>query len=540
MKRFFFLLLLAPLSALATIYNIANSEAAYNAITQADGDVINIAAGPATWTGPHTINKAVTIAGAGAGVVIARSGTSVTYGTGTQVFTVASSLAISNGDTLTCYRTGGTPNGGFPSVQAYMQGTVTSYSGTTLTMNMTVNTGSGTDHLWYFVTEPAALTSITANTGSSVLFIINESVVGQVFFSGIRLINGTGTNDLVNFVFTSGGKPISFHDCLFFSSVSTSDCIQSSTNRGVIWNTYFCATPYSAAQLAIHLIDAPSSSWSTTSTIGALDTTGTGNLYLENCVYEAWLNSTDYDNNARAVMRNSYFDNAAIGTHGPDTSNYGNRHFECYDSTVHWDGFSDGKTLPYSRLFYLRGGVAIITDCTIDTASGSDYGGKPAIDMTAMNLQRNAGPNPFWGSVSGGGSPTPGQYYPLPRQVGSGYVTGVRVATYAQTTPTVYSVAGVTDSITYIGDLEPCYFWNNTGVNTINAVTSDFGGTSAGVVTDVSSNYIVAGRDYYNNGTARPGYVKYTYPNPWRTGATVAGGSVISGKMVLSGNLKVQ
>lgn len=538
--RRIFLLLLLPLLCRATIYNIANSEAAFNALTLADGDTVNIASGAATWTGGHTINKAVTIAGAGAGVVIARSGTSVTYGTGAQVFTVGSLLAISNGDTLTCYRTGGTPNGGFPTVQAYMRGTVTTYSGTTLTMNMTTNTGSGTDHLWYFVTEPTALTTITANTGSAVLFNLTESTVGQIFFSGVRFVNGTGTNDFVNFIYTSGGKPISFHDCLFLSSVGTSDCIQSNTNRGVIWNTYFCATPYSAQQLAIHLVDAPATSWSTPSTIGALDTTGTSNLYFENCVCEAWLNATDFDNNARAVIRNSYFDNAGIGTHGPDSSTYGNRHLEVYDSTVHWDGFSDLKTLQYSRLFYLRGGVAIVTDCVLDTASGSDFGGKPVFDMTVMNLQLNAGPNPFWGSKSGGGGPTPGQYYPCPRQVGSGYVTGARVATYAQTTPVVYSVSGVQDSITYVGDLEPCYFWSNTGVNTINAVTSNFGGTSPGVVTDVSANYIVAGRDYYNNGTARPGYVKYTYPSPWRTGATVAGGSVVGGNSVLLGNLKLQ
>lgn len=529
-----------PLLCRATIYNIANSEAAFNALTLADGDTVNIASGAATWTGSHTINKSVTIAGAGAGVVIARSLTSVTYGTGTQVFTVASSLAISNGDTLTCYRTGGTPNGGFPTVQAYMRGTVTTYTGTTLTMNMTTNTGTGTDHLWYFVTEPTSLTTITSNAGSSILFNLTESTVGQIFFSGIRLVNGTGTGDLVDFTYTSGGKPISFHDCLFLSSVSTSDCIKSNTNRGVIWNTYFCAQPFSAAQLAIHLVNSPATSWSTPSTIGALDTTGTNNLYLENCTYVAWLNATDFDSNARAVLRNSYFDNSSVGTHGADTGNYGNRHFECYDSTIHWDGFSDGKTLPCARIFYLRGGVAIVTDCTIDTPSGSDYPGRVTYDMTAQNLQRNSGPNPFWGSVSGGGSPTPGQYYPLPRQVGAGYVTGVRVATYAQTTPVVYSVSGVTDSITYVGDLEPCYFWNNTGVNTLTASTSDFGGTSPGVVTDVSANYIVAGRDYYNNGTARPGYVKYTYPNPWRTGAPGVAGSVFGGNMVLSGNLKLQ
>lgn len=487
-----------------TTYNSDGTVSDFNTkyALASNGDTITIANGNWTWaSAATTITKAIKIQGFGSGKVIARSVTSVTIGTGVQTFTLHSSLlAITAGDTLTIYRTGGQPNGGFPSTQPWMLGTVTSYIGAVLVMNITSTNGAGTHPLWFITTEPTALTNITHNAGSSTLFTLTENTSASIEFSGLRLSNGTGSGDLVHFVYTSSGIPILFHDCMFFSSVSTSDCIESNTNRGVIWNTDFVSTPFSAAQLAIHLIDAPNTSWTTASTIGNMDTDGTHNLYLEDCNFVAWLNATDFDNNARAVVRHSYLNNTAVGTHGPDTSNYGNRHFEIYNSTLHWDGYSNNTTLPFARMFYLRGGTAVVTDNTIDKPGGSDYGGKLCYDMTVMNLQRNSGPNPDWGTNPSVG----GQYYHCPRQVGFGYVNGVGTDGLGRTN----------DTITYVGDSEPLYFWGNSGSLALNAGTSDFG--AGGVNPDISANYIIANRDYFNDGTARPGYVKYAYPHPLR------------------------
>lgn len=484
----------------------------------ANGDTVTIAAGDWVWaSSPNTINKAITIQGFGSGRVIAFSSSSATIGIGVQTFALnLSGLALVNGDSITVYRAGGRQNGGFPTVQPWMKGTITSYLGVTLVLNITSTNDTptnGTYHDWYFVTELTATTrtTITANNGSSVLFTLNENVAGNVVFTGIRLINGSGTNDLINFIYTSGGQPILLHDCLFQSSISTSDCIQSSTNRGVIWNTDFIATPFSAAQLAVHLIDAPATSWTTPSTMGNLDISGTSNLYLEDCNFVSWINATDFDNNARAVIRHSNVYTASIGTHGPDTSNYGVRHFEVYNNSIIWNGFGDGSTIPFSRMFYVRGGTYVITDNVINVPTGSDFGNKPCVDMTVMNLQRNAGPNPCWGlnySVTG-------QYYHVPRQVGFGYVNGTGFSNYG-------SVSGSTDSITYVGDSEPAYFWNNSGTNTIqtNALTylqSDFGtGNGCIGVQDTTAAYVISGRDFFFKGVGRPGYVKYTYPHPLR------------------------
>jgi hypothetical protein len=50
----------------------------------------------------------------------------------------------------------------------------------------------------------------------------------------------------------------------------------------------------------------------------------------------------------------------------------------------------------------------------------------------------------------------------------------------------------------------PAYFWNNLE-----------NGSATGMVVTAGASHVVAGRDYFNNGTTpKPGYVPYTYPHP--------------------------
>jgi hypothetical protein len=75
----------------------------------------------------------------------ATSTTSNTVGTGAKTFTVASGLTISNGSTATAYVLNAS------GVAGSMTGTVTSYSGTTLVLNIASVTGSGTFTGWNIV-----------------------------------------------------------------------------------------------------------------------------------------------------------------------------------------------------------------------------------------------------------------------------------------------------------------------------------------------------------------------------------------------------
>ena len=151
----------------------------------------------------------------------------------------------------------------------------------------------------------------------------------------------------------------------------------------------------------------------------------------------------------RAVWRYNLMDNATLGTHGADTSNYGQRHFEFYNNTGVFNGYNDGTTFNLANgwVGLFRGGTGLIYNNTLPAITSTDYGTKPDINATVMNLERNGGPNPCWGTNTTGGAK-----YPVPRQVGIGYVTGNGTDGQGRTK----------DSITYVGDSEPFYVWGNS------------------------------------------------------------------------------
>lgn len=480
-----------------TTYNSDGSQAdVASKITSAiSGDTITIPSGSFTWTSGIVIpnTKGIKITGAGAGRVLARSASSVACGTGTKVFTLnASGIAgITNGATLRIERTGTSVSGGNATgTRTWMEGTVTSYSGTTLTMNITSSANAVTQAVWIVVSP--ATTTITNNAGSSYLIDIAENTSASTEVSGLRIVAGTGTNYYMRLSASSSSQPALIHDC-FFESNASSGGIRIETNKGIIWNSSFVAYPFSMGVLGIEFkTSALTNDWTTASTMGTADTTGKSNVYVEDCDFHGWLNASDSDDNSRTVMRYNLLNNAAHGSHGADTSTYGVRHYEFYNETFVFNGFSDGQTFNMNWFFYLRGGTGIITDCVIPDITSSDYGNKGEVTINVQNLQRNSGPNPLWGDGIAG------VQYPCPRQFGFGRVTG----------------AAGNDSVTYIGDSEPFYQWNNTGTGAYASPSILNYATPTGTQ-DSIVDYVQVGRDYINS--AKSGYTKYTYPHPLRT-----------------------
>ena len=456
------------------------------------GDTVIIPSGTCTWTSGVTISgKGITVTGQGSGRIIAYSADTLTVGTGSKTLTIQSGLPITNGEVLTFSQTGTRSN--------FMTGKVTSYTGASLTINATTTGGSGSQHRWLVSTQPT--TVITNNSGTT-LFSVTEDTTLHTNISGFKIAEGNGTGDDFDFLYASGGQAILLHDCWMEQNNSPSDSIRSNTNRGVIWNCSFDASPYSMQPIAFHLKNAPPSSWTTPSTMGMADTTGQGNIYVEDSDFHAYLNATDIDDNGRAVFRYSVFDNAGFGTHGADTSNYGQRHFEYYNNTGVFEGYSDGTTFNMCWWFFIRGGTFVIYNNTLPPLVSGDYGTKWDTDMTVMNLQRNGGPDACWGAGTAGGAD-----YHAPRQVGFGYVTGTGRD----------GLGRANDSITYVGDSEPGYIWANSRQPLTNTGTTDYGGNDC-TKPDTSSNYIVARRDYFNDGTPKPAWTPYTYPHPLREG----------------------
>jgi hypothetical protein len=145
----------------------------------------------------------------------------------------------------------------------------------------------------------------------------------------------------------------------------------------------------------------------------------------------------------------------------------------------------------------------------MDTISG--YYNGPDVIMGEFAIQGYQGQQP-WGCWGAGWTATPGEYYPAPRQVGYGRVTGTGTATYP---PDGYNNTS-TDAYTYVGDREPAYIWNNSNGNTT-GYDDEAGSCTASPVAN-SSEYIVSGRDFIT-GTAKPGYTPYTYPHPLTQGS---------------------
>jgi hypothetical protein len=487
-----------------------NTSDVQTAISSAtEGDTVIIPAGTCTWTSGITISgKGIIVKGAGSGRIIAydNGSTTLTVGTGTQTLTIAgyspgfSSSSITNGQTLRIFENNNRDN--------YMQGTVTSLVGNVLTMNITSTGGSGSTHRWLIATIPS---TVIINNSSTALFSITEDTSFNTGLSGIQFSVGTNhgccASSDVSINYTSGGQAVLIHDNWMQQGTKTgvpSQSIISNTNRGVVWNCSFDGSSYNNSLMvptgAWHFKVANpgtgQNAWIQPSYWGTADTTGQNNFYVETNDFHAFQATSDNDDNGRVVWRYNLMDHATFATHGADSSPYGERYFEYYNNKGNFNGYGDGTTFNMANgwIGFVRGGTFVAHDNNLPAISSQDFT-KPDIEMTVYNLQLSAGPNPCWGAGTSGGA-----LYHAPRQVGFGRVTGTGTDGLGRTN----------DSLTYVGDSEPAYVWNNNRTFTVSL--SDYGGTAC-TNPDHSSNYIVLNRDYFI-GTAKPSYTPYTYPHP--------------------------
>ena len=460
--------------------SISDVQAAINAAS--NGTAIQLPAGNFTWSTALTINrKAVHLQGAGAGRIVGRSLTSNVIETGSKTFETQAGLPLSNGDTVRIARTAYR--------DFFMEGKVTSYSGTSLTVNVTAKNGTGTFGFWWIATNPA--TVITHNLPGGILVTANESTVGSIEISGIKFQTTQGGEAKVMLLNTSGpsGSPVLIHDC-WISLGTSAGGIRVNTNKGVVWNCSFdCEFPYpggtnsEAFQWAAY---AESDSWSTPSSMGAADTTGKKNFYVEDCDFHSFRHFGDFDANSRVVVRHCLMNNSGCSSHGADTGPIGLRHYEFYNNEFIFNNFgeSDGsKTIALDWWLFNRGGTGVITDNIMPELTSTSWGSKTSILMTVMNLRRNSSDFACWGANQ------PGVQWPAPHQIGQGH-----------------------DGNTTI--LEPLYIWNNQG--NVRIGSQDDSPNQCGEGADWVADYVQAGRDYYADGTAKPGYQKYVYPHPLR------------------------
>jgi hypothetical protein len=511
----------------------ANVQTAINSAVE--GGTVTIPQGTCTWTsGVNVSGKGITIKGAGSSRIVAVSQSHLALATGTLTLTLASDNAagtlpsLTAGETLTVSELGAEAN--------FMTGTVTSLSGSTLVMNITSkggacgsnSNGQGLSNCRRWQIATPATTTIINNSTSNPLFTITEDTSVHTAISGIYFAPGTNQSHIIYVQPNAGaGVAVLVHDNRFTAnpnnpggSDSNRDIINLTTNSGVIWNNTFDCTQFNVAAVGgvTTKEESDNGSWESVAKWGALDTTGQTAIYVETNDFHAFGFATANDDNGRMVVRHNFYDNSGMmGTHGADTSPFGQRYFELYGNVGIFQANTDGTTFNMNNWGYIRGGTGIIYNNTMPPLQSEDYGSKDDFDLTVQNLQRNEGPDPCWGAGT-----TNGADYHAPRQVGFGYVTGAGKDGLGRTR----------DANAYVGDLEPVYIWGNSRAP-LNTGTPDYGlGNSDSCTgsTDTDAHYVVSGRDWYPN-TAKPSYTPYTYPHPLTAGSggSSGGGGGTSG-----------
>jgi hypothetical protein len=314
------------------------------------------------------------------------------------------------------------------------------------------------------------------NNSSSPLFNLTSGNSYHVRISGIRFNEGSGMVNAVRFQGTGSKVPL-LDDCYFQvkerQNVNEPDgaVLALLSQGGVAWNCYLSGAGFGASTVdgvapdgASVIVQSPRA-WTTASTMGALDTNGNINWYLEDSTFFNFGQFPDVDNNGRIVIRHSTIDGASGVTHG-FTSAWGGRFAEYYNDT--FNVTTNGRDIA-GRYFWVRGGTALFTDNVVYRPN-TGYGAPVLLAI--------------------GDNTSPSGSYLIPRQPGCGH-----------------------NGTSYVSD--PIYIWNNTGAGAQSWGYQDQPGGW--------ESYVVLNRDVFVSGVPgnpKPGYTKYTYPHPLRSGGS--------------------
>lgn len=477
-----------------------------NALASASpGEQVNVPSGSYTWSADVDIPEGVALVGAGGGWIQGCSSSSVSIGTGSKTFTIRTSTKLGGSSAIFGFTGGETVTARVKYSQTpLMTGTVTSWDGTDLVLNISTTAGSGTYADWNFTREGD--TRITTDSTIS----IEKHATSNSKFADLELIN-TGSGTLVSIDGEDSDAPFIL-DGIQFRGGGWARMVEIIPNGGLIANCSATAKEFNNTtgiqpgygfrvrreDQDVFGPNESGASWQANSTFGTLDTDGDENVYFENnfiCGFDT--EGTDFEANARIVWRYNVVDNAGLTTHGWDTGDFGGvRQAEVYNNLfVFDDNGNSPDTAALSYQWYIRGGPWVFTDNEFDDITSSYWGSKSEISYTIQNLRRNAGTHGCWDST---------ESYPAPHQIGQGHNNGT----------------GGTPGENYV---EGFYYWDNIGTMAVSADDYSPDQCSGGPTT---ASYVVADRDIFDE--AKSGYTKYDYPHPLlsQSGPTPGDGTV--------------
>jgi len=308
--------------------------------------------------------------------------------------------------------------------------------------------------------------TITHNAGSTPLITLTSGNSHHVGVGGLRFNDGSGNGNYLRLTGTGSKVPLVW-DCAFQypkegGNNPTNAKIAVLSQGGVFWNTYHqgLGDPNQINMASIFL-DHPRA-WTTSSTMGQLDTSGSVNVYMEDSTARDVDALVDVDQGGRLVMRKSVMDGTWFLTHGFTSGAYGGgRHVEIYDNTFRVSTQSRNMS---SRYFWLRAGTVVITGN--DVAKATDTQSYAGGNVGILDIGDNTSPS---GSDS-------------PMQPGWGH-------------------NGSTDV------RDPIYVWGNSG-----AMGSEVGyNDQSGCWSCVTNS-----QELVVNQGPKPGWARYAYPHPAR------------------------
>ena len=130
--------------------------------------------------------------------------------------------------------------------------------------------------------------NITHGGGSTYLISITASSAGNTVLAGVNFLPGAATN-VQSYLGTNGtARPILMHDCTFnVPDFKLLHAVEWLCGNGVVWHCHFFGSTASARGSGSGgFYNEGNLGWWQVDTFGNLDTTGTTNLYIEDCLFD--------------------------------------------------------------------------------------------------------------------------------------------------------------------------------------------------------------------------------------------------------------
>ena len=220
---------------------------------------------------------------------------------------------------------------------------------------------------------------VITNNSSTPLFTLTSGDSYNIKLIGIRFNDGTGTKTNMVYLNGSGTKIPIIEDCYFevnpnrFGAADAVAAVQAASLGGLIYNSQFIGvgTVTDVAMGQSLFVGSPRA-WNTASTMGAADTNGNQNFYVEDCYIKNSGNNTfpDCDHRGRFVLRYSTIDGTAGGIHGFTSAPNEGRHVEFYNNT--YTVTTTNRNLA-GKYFWIRAGTGVWTDNVVNCGN-TGYG----------------------------------------------------------------------------------------------------------------------------------------------------------------------